>query len=83
MGGPGKGRGQFTIYVLPITISLSVNAILQITEPTGRSWEVELPQGTASIGRSKENDIVLNDRRVSRKHAWISSEGDGFRIVDG
>lgn len=60
-----------------------MNATLQITEPTGRSWEVELSGGTASIGRSKENDIILNDRRVSRKHAWISSEGNGFRIVDG
>ncbi len=56
---------------------------LQITEPTGAVWEIDLPQGISSIGRSKENDIVLNDRRVSRKHAWISSEGDSFRLVDG
>lgn len=36
-----------------------------------------------SIGRAKENDIVLNDRRVSRKHAFLSGELDGFRINDG
>lgn len=61
-----------------------MSAILVITEPTGRTWEISLSQGGVySIGRARENDIVLNDRRVSRKHAWISSEGDGFRLVDG
>jgi adenylate cyclase len=36
-----------------------------------------------TIGRSKECDVVLNDRRVSRKHAHIVSDGPRFRIVDG
>lgn len=36
-----------------------------------------------TIGRAKENDVVLNDRRVSRKHAFIVTEGDAFKIVDG
>lgn len=35
------------------------------------------------IGRAKENSIVLNDRRVSRKHAFIYNEGTEFKIVDG
>lgn len=61
-----------------------MNALLLITEPTGRSWEIDLrPGGVYSIGRAKENDIILNDRRVSRKHAWISPEDGGFRLVDG
>jgi adenylate cyclase len=47
-------------------------------------WEVGITSGvTYTIGRSKENDIVLNDRRVSRRHAFIESVGDRFRIVDG
>ena len=61
-----------------------MDAKLEITEPTGRKWEENLPpDGVCLIGRSKENNIVLNDRRASRKHAWISAEGSGFRIVDG
>ncbi len=36
-----------------------------------------------SVGRAKENDIVLNDRRVSRKHAQISADETNFRIIDG
>lgn len=60
------------------------NASLKITEPNGRIWDFELlPGGSYSIGRAKENDIVLNDRRASRKHARVISNGDDFTIVDG
>ena len=61
-----------------------MSAVLKITEPDGRSWEKQLVPGAMfSIGRAKENDIVLNDRRVSRNHAHIASEGSTFKIVDG
>lgn len=59
-------------------------AILKITEPNGRSWEFSLQAGsTYEMGRAKENDIVLNDRRVSRKHAHLMPVGARFRIIDG
>lgn len=58
--------------------------ILKITEPNGRTWEFSLTAGkTYEVGRAKENDIVVNDRRVSRKHAHISPFGATFRIIDG
>lgn len=61
-----------------------MNAILKITEANGNSWEITLsPNSTYSIGRAKDNDIVLNDRRVSRKHAHIRSDLTGFTLVDG
>ena len=61
-----------------------MSAVLRITEPDGRSWEKSLIPGVMfSIGRAKENDIVLNDRRVSRRHAHITSTGNTFNIVDG
>jgi adenylate cyclase len=61
-----------------------VNGILKITEPTGHLREFALePDQTYTIGRSKENDIVLNDRRVSRKHAHITGENGGFKLIDG
>lgn len=63
---------------------ITVSAIVKISEPNGRFWEFELAVGaTYSIGRAKENDIVLNDRRVSRKHARIAGEGENFKIIDG
>jgi predicted component of type VI protein secretion system len=35
-----------------------------------------------NIGRRPDNDIVLDDPRVSRRHARVLQEGDGFTIVD-
>src|SRR6185369_371573 len=35
------------------------------------------------IGRAKENDIVLNDRRVSRHHAQVAAENGNFKVIDG
>ncbi|MEP7214544.1 MAG: adenylate/guanylate cyclase domain-containing protein [Acidobacteriota bacterium] len=61
-----------------------MSATLKITEPNGRIWEADLASGTAyTIGRAKESDIVLNDRRVSRKHARVIGDESGFRLVDG
>lgn len=61
-----------------------MNATIEITEATGRSWRAEVtPDQHWTIGRAKENDIVLNDRRVSRKHAFITFDTNNFKIVDG
>jgi len=61
-----------------------LDARLTITEPTGRNWQTDIDLSkTFTIGRAKENDIVLNDRRVSRKHAFILAENGRFKIVDG
>ncbi|HLA94951.1 MAG TPA: FHA domain-containing protein, partial [Pyrinomonadaceae bacterium] len=61
-----------------------MSAKIKISEPGGSPWEMNLDAGnTYTIGRSKENSIVLNDRRVSRKHAHIVSDGNGVRVVDG
>ena len=61
-----------------------VGAVLKIKESGGRSWEQTLQAHSVySIGRAKDNNIVLNDRRVSRKHAHIAAEADRFVIVDG
>lgn len=61
-----------------------MKAALKITEASGKTWEINLTVGTLySVGRAKDNDIVLNDRRVSRKHAQIAADETGFRIIDG
>ncbi|MBL8183706.1 MAG: FHA domain-containing protein [Blastocatellia bacterium] len=61
-----------------------MNAILKIIEPNGNVSEYHLkPGATITIGRAKDNDIVLNDRRVSRKHAQVASIGDRFKVIDG
>jgi adenylate cyclase len=57
---------------------------LKITEVTGKTWELPLlPQTVYNIGRAKDNDIVLNDQRVSRHHAHIRSDETDFTLIDG
>lgn len=78
---------MLSIYHLPITIynvnkMLDVN--LKITEVTGKTWElVLLPQTVYTIGRAKDNDIVLNDQRVSRHHAHIRTSETNYTLIDG
>lgn len=57
---------------------------MHITDASGNSWTRDLlPDAVYTIGRMRGNDIVLNDRRVSRKHAFITSVDEGFRLTDG
>jgi adenylate cyclase len=61
-----------------------VSRNIKITEPNGRILDVDLEDDRLySVGRAKENDIVLNDRRASRKHAQLGSDATGVRIIDG
>jgi hypothetical protein len=39
-------------------------------------------RGPWTVGRSQENDIVINDPNVSRKHARISRADNGFVVED-
>jgi hypothetical protein len=39
-------------------------------------------RGPWSVGRSQENDIVINDPNVSRRHARISRADNGFVVED-
>ena len=74
-----------TNYNLRTAITaIPVNTKLKITDPTGTTTEFELtPDRVYMIGRAKDNDIVLNDRRASRKHAHITGSGGEFSITDG
>lgn len=61
-----------------------MSAVLKITEAGGKSWElILLPNTVYNIGRAKDNDIVLNDQRVSRHHAHIKTGESDFTLVDG
>src|SRR5689334_1299087 len=48
---------------------------------TGKG-EVALGQGRVTIGRSTGNTVVLDDREVSKMHAEIVTEPEGFVVHD-
>jgi adenylate cyclase len=61
-----------------------VSAVLKITEIGGKEWDFELSSDAEfTIGRSRDNNIVLNDQRASRHHAYIKHDGASFVIIDG
>jgi adenylate cyclase len=60
-----------------------MRAIIKITNETEEREFVLPTNGICRIGRAKDNDIVLNDRRVSRYHAHIKATENGFILVDG
>ncbi len=42
--------------------------------------ELELTAESYKIGRDEENDIVLTDDGISRNHAEIKKENDGYIV---
>ena len=41
-----------------------------------------LREGKTTIGRSRENDIILPDASVSARHAWILHDEGSFRLMN-
>jgi len=55
---------------------------LHVTTTDGRISSIQLLKQETTIGRSKENDIVLLDHTVSRKHAKITRTDQGHLLSD-
>ncbi|HEY3204157.1 MAG TPA: adenylate/guanylate cyclase domain-containing protein [Thermoanaerobaculia bacterium] len=51
-------------------------------EAEGRPQVFTMLKEVASIGRANDNDIVLNDFSVSRRHAYLKKENDVWIIYD-
>ncbi len=69
-GGAGVSSPAFRLRIL----SSDLNGL------AGR--EVDSTVGPTLIGRSDDCTVVLKDSRISRKHARIEADGNGFRLVD-
>lgn len=67
------------------TVAMMVNdtsvARLVVHTPS-RTWEVALNEDALSIGRDPQNDLFLDDAKVSRRHARIERRGDTFSVRD-
>lgn len=57
-------------------------AYLRILKGDALLEQRELAAERTTIGRTTDNDIVLNGRGISRHHATIEREGDSFVLVD-
>ncbi|HLG94973.1 MAG TPA: SpoIIE family protein phosphatase [Bryobacteraceae bacterium] len=55
---------------------------LEVINPSGQRSRVAVAPLPFQIGRHGENHLILRDNRISRSHARIVAEGDGYFIED-
>ncbi len=56
--------------------------IMSITDKDGRIYNYNILKDAITIGRGKDNDIVLDDITISRNHAKLKKANDGYVLVD-
>jgi pSer/pThr/pTyr-binding forkhead associated (FHA) protein len=89
--GPDPFEGQPTIPLRTLSdqglapaegpeVVRSARVVVVSTELAG--MEFSLNRSSVVIGRTDENDVVLNHRSISRHHAKIVRDNDRFTIVD-
>jgi hypothetical protein len=78
--GPSSDNKKGTPTPKVVEPKKSKKRVLKASTNTGDNWEISDPE--TYIGRSKQCAIVLKSQRVSRKHATITMEDDGFYIND-
>jgi len=57
-------------------------AVLHEQRPDGRGREIVLDGGVVTIGRAPDNDLVLEDQRVSRHHARLQGRRGMLVLTD-
>ncbi len=55
---------------------------LTVVNPSGNSIQVPLDHFPFSMGRHSENQLILRDSRVSRKHAVLLEKGSDLWVQD-
>lgn len=62
--------------------SVSEVAMLLMVEGPWPGKRIFVEQPTLVVGRDAECDLVIPDRQVSRRHAMVSQEEDGYTLQD-
>jgi serine/threonine protein kinase len=63
-------------------VSPSPDARIQVVHKNSTTKVLKLQAGTVTIGRGKENHIVLEDEKASRRHAQITWDGMEYHLMD-
>jgi hypothetical protein len=69
------------LHAAETMITGSVWPRLQVVSGIGQGQEFKL-QGRTRLGRAQDNEIILDDPKVSRHHAVFNLEADGWTITD-
>ena len=55
---------------------------VSIEPPRGPRSERDCQTGALTLGRAEDCDVVIDDQSISRRHARIASDGDGWIVED-
>lgn len=78
MGGPGQAPGMSPQPAVPPMPPAKL--IIQLPQAGQQTYRIEKP--VINIGRQLSNDIIVEDKRVSRNHAQIKYQGGQFALFD-
>ncbi len=59
-----------------------MSASLFVIQGRDQGKRFELPDDVCQLGRETDNNIQVHDTEVSRQHAEIVREGDGYAVID-
>jgi pSer/pThr/pTyr-binding forkhead associated (FHA) protein len=66
----------------PPTVATAAPAYSLLLKTAAETIEFPLTAPVVSIGRAPDNDIWIDDERVSRHHARLVQRADGYEIID-
>ena len=75
-----EAEGQFTAALPVAQVKARLDRSAKLLLPDGRALAMDKP--VLSLGRQFDNDIVIEDKRVSRHHAQIRYEHNSFFLYD-
>ena len=82
-GGPNPNAGGYPSTLPPTPVPIMPPAWLTIRLPQSPEKVYRIEKPVIKIGRQLDNDIIVEDKRVSRYHAQIKFESNGqFTIYD-
>ncbi len=55
---------------------------ITVRDAFGNQREIEISHTPFTLGRQGDNDLVLLDTRISRRHARIIKDGEGYLLED-
>jgi pSer/pThr/pTyr-binding forkhead associated (FHA) protein len=80
--GPDAQKTQQHVVSPPVVAKTDKPARLIVISTNFARQEFPLNKAAMVIGRTDDNDIVLNHRSISRHHAKVVQEGEHYKVVD-
>jgi pSer/pThr/pTyr-binding forkhead associated (FHA) protein len=81
VGAPMVSGATVPIHqTVDVPFSSSAGRLVLTEPPTGEAFLLDRP--SMVVGRTRDNDIILNYKSISRHHAEIVRDGDRYLVVD-